>query len=236
MPYNRFFISTSFNDPSLTMKDEEMHHMRDVMRLHIGDTIELINGKGQLAYASVTKIAKKELQLTIERVETFTKKTPFLSVALPLLRPSHFDWAVEKLVELGVDRLLLFPANLSERKEISPSLLKRTDKLIASAMKQSGRLFSPEVCTYSSLDELLKTNEGLVLWADESATKTLLDTLIERKNREQLILLSGPEKGWSKMEKKLLPKKGHPVLLSKNTLRAETAAILMTGIAQHTVS
>lgn len=210
--------------------------MKDVMRLQVGDAIELINGKGKLAHARVTKVGKTELTLALEQVDIFEKKKPVLISGLPILRSGHFDWALEKLVELDVDSIALFPAELSERKEMHDSFMKRIHKLIESAMKQSGRLFSPELLFFRSLHELLSSIHASVLWADESAQETLLHRFQEQKPLPPYLLLSGPEKGWSEKEKKLLQEKSSPVLLTNTTLRAETASILIAGTVSQLVS
>jgi 16S rRNA (uracil1498-N3)-methyltransferase len=233
MPHNRFFSTSDFSDSQLLIQGEEAHHMKDVMRLEPNDTLELINGKGKLAAARVSTITKTEILLTIENVLIYEKKPPSLCSCLPLLRPSHFDWALEKLVELGVDSILVFPAELSERKEIYDSFLKRSHKIIESAMKQSGRLFSPDFTLFKSLKELLHSTKGSVVWADESAKSSLIETLETQKTTLPILLLSGPEKGWSEKEKEELQKKSAPVLLTQTTLRAETAAIFMAAIAVH---
>lgn len=236
MPHNRFFSSSDFESSSLHIEGEEAHHMKDVMRLQVGDAIELINGRGKLAHARVTKRGKADITLVLEKVNSFEKKEIAFCTGLPLLRPGHFDWALEKLVELDVDRIALFPADLSERKEMHDSFLKRSHKLVESAMKQSGRLFAPDLLFFGSLHEVLSSIQAFVLWADESAEETLLHRLQEHKLHPPYLLLSGPEKGWSEKERDLLREKGAPVLLTKTTLRAETAAILLAGtVSQCTI-
>ena len=235
MPHNRFFTDSDFSHTDIVIQGEEAHHMKDVMRLEVHDTIELINGRGSLAHARITKIAKTDLSLTIEKVEICKKEKPILCSGLPLLRPSHFDWALEKLVELNVDTIFIFPADLSERKEMYDSFSKRCKKIVESAMKQSGRLFSPELVLAHSLHEILLT-KGTIFWADESAEKTLVQTLHKGGVVPPLLLLTGPERGWSDREKESLRQKGDPVLLGKTTLRAETAAVLMAGVAGQTIS
>lgn len=204
--------------------------MKNVMRLQVDEHIELINGKGLLAQAKIVSISKTDILTEIQHVLSCTKKPPFVRTALPLLRPGHFDWALEKVVELGVDHIALFIADLSERKETGQNFMKRCEKIIESAMKQSGRLFHPTLSFSHSLQKLLSEESALVLWADESASTSLLERLEQQKGENSFLLLSGPEKGWSDQEKKLLSTKTDPVLLSSNTLRAETAAILMAGI------
>ena len=235
MPHNRFFTDSDFSHTDIVIQGEEAHHMKDVMRLEVQDTIELINGRGSLAHARINKISKVDLSLTIEKVEICKKEKPILCSGLPLLRPSHFDWALEKLVELNVDTIFIFPADLSERKEMYDSFSKRCKKIVESAMKQSGRLFSPELILSHDLHDILLTS-GTILWADESAQKTLIKTLQEEVVAPPLLLLTGPEKGWSDREKEALRQRGGSVLLGKTTLRAETAAVLMAGIAGQTIS
>ena len=239
MPDNRFFYPDSYRSGQrVTLTGEEAHHIKDVMRCQIEETIELVNGLGDLAHATITSLHKTEVVLEIGDVLHSPQKPFRIASALPLLRPSPFDWACEKLVEIGVDDLLLYPADLSERHDLKEHGIQRIKKLIESALKQSGRLFSPTIHFYASLDEVLSYFTGSIIWAEKcDESVPLVHYLHEQKTRETCLLLSGPEKGWSDREKRLLFKRATPVLLTDTILRAETAAISLAAItASHMIS
>lgn len=229
MSHHRFFYPhLMIQGQPLLLENEEAHHIKDVMRCLSGQHIEIINGKGQLAQATIVSIVKQTVHLTITHIDECLKTPTLISSALPLLRPGHFDWALEKLVEIGVDHISIYPAELSERKEMSENFHRRVHKIIESATKQSDRLFMPTIDFHLSLKALLDTFCGTCIWAEKNESSIPLLTALDSLTTQQpLLLLSGPEKGWSVKEKELLSIKALPVLLSQTTLRAETAAIVL---------
>lgn len=233
MPHNRFFIDSPLNLHSeALLTGDEAHHLKDVMRCQIGDLVELVNGKGELASATVSSYTKKEVVLQIESVEKMKEPPARLIMALPMLRPGHMDWAIEKAVELGIDRLILYPAAQSEKKELYDTVLRRLEKIVLSATKQSGRLFTPELKTAKSLAHILNDFSGEIIWAEKSENSMpILKKLEMIPKNTPLLLLSGPEKGWSEKEKNILFERSAPVLLSNNILRAETAALILVAFA-----
>lgn len=232
MPHNRFFIDMPLlPHQEVDMPHDEAHHMKEVMRCTVGDVVELVNGQGQLAYAQIVSSSKKALRLLIESISTSLQKPMRMILALPLLRPGPMDWVVEKSAELGIDQLILYPADFSERQDISPAVDARIHKLIISAMKQSGRFFLPSIQKKTSLEEILRDHPSDIMWADKQERSIPILEKLALKHSPPLLLLAGPEKGWSKEEKELLEKRDSPVLLSEHILRAETAALSLVSIA-----
>ncbi|PIS01776.1 MAG: hypothetical protein COT84_00685 [Chlamydiae bacterium CG10_big_fil_rev_8_21_14_0_10_35_9] len=134
----------------------------------------------------------------------------------------------EKGTELGVTSFWIFPAKLSEKKMISPSQQKRIESLLIASIKQCGRLDLPEILIFDSL-KALPSNEGHSFLAD---TRENASPLIKESYAKNSLIIVGPEKGLTKEEVAYLEKKEFKgVSLSKNILRAETAAITSAAIA-----
>lgn len=225
MPQNRYFSPVSMKDGDhLFLRDEEHHYLRQVMRQRVGETIDLINGKGTLASGKIVSIEKNETEVALISVIEQTPPAFSLRLVLGFLKPSHFEYACEKATELGVTSFCFFPAKLSEKREISEQYLKRLQNITLSATKQCGRLFLPSIVVKERLQECL--DDSLMLFGD-------LEASIPIKSLElssSISLVIGPESGFSDQERMLLLQKGAKgVLLHQNTLRAETAAAM--GIA-----
>lgn len=225
MPQNRYFLPTPLKDGDhLFLRDEEHHYLRQVMRQRVGETIDLINGKGALASGKIVSIEKNETEVALLSV-TQSLPPPFsLRLVLGFLKPSHFEYACEKATELGVGSFCFFPAKLSEKREISEQYLKRLQNITLSATKQCGRLFLPSIVVKERLKDCL--DDSLTLFGD-------LESGLPLKSLElspNVSLVIGPESGFSEQERALLLQHGAKgVLLHQNTLRAETAAAM--GIA-----
>ncbi len=225
----RFFIDVDGFTVGETvfLEGAEFHHLRGVVRIAEGEEVFLVNGRGWVAKGTVEAVERHRCVIRILSSEHTQAPSAKLFLGVSLLRPNHLDFAIEKGCEVGVDQFVLFPADKSERKESSPALRRRLDSIITAAMKQSGRVFRPEVQEASSLKEALLLLPSPRLFADLHEGAVLLSKRLEELSKENpLSLLIGPESGWSDDERKLLLVEGPPVLLHTNVLRAETAAIV----------
>ncbi len=221
MPQNRYYFSGALvKGHDIFLKDDEFHYLRNVMRSKVGQEVEIINGKGSLALAAVSKLQEKEAILSITSVTTEEQKPLTCNLALAFLKPAHFEYAIEKACEVGVSNFFLFPGDRSEKKAVSDQYLKRLHTIILSSTKQCGRLFLPEIQVKKALKECLA---GLVLFGDLEST-----TPLQKFPLEPIVtLVIGPESGLSDQEGKILFDAGAKgVRLHSNTLRAETAAVV----------
>lgn len=229
MPAERFFTSDPLLENTVaSLQDEEFHHLIHVMRGKIGQEVELINGKGALAKATLKSIQKHTASLLIESVYEEKEPPHQLILAQALPRLPKLEYIIEKSVELGVTDLWLFPGTLSEKKEFSENQMDRIHHICLSAVKQCGRLFMPRISFKPSiLTWSLNDLPSERYFGDtRSGAPTLLDSLKANPFNSFLIAI-GPEKGFHEketlhMEKTLLFK---GVKLHPNILRAETAAI-----------
>lgn len=236
MPAERFYIQ----DPSFTLKKliilekEEFHHLMNVMRLKVGERVELINGTGALAEAAIESINKKNAILSIESIHIEPVSSYQLILAQALPRLPRLEYILEKSVELGVTDLWLFPGTFSEKKDLSPSQLERIHHIIVSAMKQCGRLYIPKVSFRPSLlSWTLKEIPSHAFFGDTRPNApTFLQELLSLDS-QSLFIVIGPEKGFQEKEVFFMEKNLHlkGVKLHENILRTETAAIHALSLA-----
>jgi 16S rRNA (uracil1498-N3)-methyltransferase len=204
----------------VTLQDAEFHHATRVMRHKKGDHIELINGVGSLATGVISSIHDQMAEVTVAS-EHQEEKPPFsLSLALAISKPNHLEFAVEKIVELGVDDIWIFPAERSERKELSATQQNRLTNIIIAATKQCGRLFLPNLHLVASFDKVDIQNRVALFG---SLKIPLEEPPLQQRS---ITLFIGPESGFSEKERNQLQALGiKPFCFHPNTLRAETAAI-----------
>lgn len=221
MPQNRYYFSGKLQPGHhIILQDDEFHYLNNVMRTRVGETVEVINGHGALAVAEVTKLLKKEAHLVLSNVTTQEKPERTINLALAFLKPAHLEYAIEKCCEVGVSNFILFAGARSEKKAVSEQYMKRLQTIILSGTKQCGRLYLPGLKVQNSLQNCL---EGLVLFGDLEATVHITKQPLE----STVTLVIGPESGFTPQERQLLLDHGaKSVLLHKNTLRAETAAVV----------
>ncbi len=223
MPAERFYIDAELKG-ELTLEGNELHHLVHVMRIKVGEEVELVNGKGGFAKAKVETVAKGHATLLILSSQTTPLPTPHLVLAVPLMRPAKLELVIEKCTELGTDAFWLYEAEHSEKGALSEHQWERLRHVAISAMKQCGRLWLPPI-------------EQIEFEAIFQANKTVLFGDPRRKEfspipKGEILFVSGPEKGFSKEEQQGLEEKGVAVLLSRHILRAETAPMAASAILQ----
>ncbi len=225
MPAERFFASEVFiPGKTLLLDEKESHHLLHAMRGKVGETVELINGFGTLAEAVILEPQKKQAKLQI-RTTTHTPPPDveiILAQAIP--RANRLDFIVEKGTELGMTQLWLFPGQMGERITLTDHQLERYRLLAISAVKQSGRMYIPQISLHPALEQWPATPYQ-ELFGDLDPKAPKCGEVIERGSTGILFYI-GPESGFSEKELAILQKrKATGVKLHSNTLRSDTAAL-----------
>ncbi len=222
MPADRFFAHTPLKN-NLTLEGEEFHHLAKVMRVRLGETIELVNGQGEIAKAKVISLSKTNCELKILSHKKAPLPEQTLILALALTRPASLEWTLEKATELGATDFWLFPGDQSEKKKPQ---IHRLETIVINALKQCGRLYLPQIILKPPLDQW-QPPSGSLFFGDFSTRAPLKGPF-----DKTVTFFIGPEKGFSPAETLLLKEKfkAHPISLHENILRAETAAI--TALSQ----
>ena len=224
MPANRYYVDAPLKEHEEVMiEDQECHHLLRVMRAHLGDSIELVNGKGVLATTHITSIEKRSATARIDQVERREPSSPPITLAIPYAQSSKLDLIIEKGCELGAASFWLFPAQHSEKKTLSPNQKLRLEHLLISAMKQCGRLDLPTLELKPPLKEWAPF-EGRTLFGDtRQGAKP-----IPNNTKTPTLCITGPEKGFTSTEITTLEHTLHAsgVRLHENILRMETAPLV----------
>ena len=227
MPADRFFHDGPLQQgATIELTGPEHHHLARVMRISIGEEIELINGRGALAHATLQDLNKRSAACHLLKVATIHRPAAQTILAIPLMRPSKLELIVEKGTELGADAFHFYPADHSEKPSLSENGLERLQNLILSAVKQSGRLFLPSIELLPNLEHILKAS-GSHFYGDVNPDAA---TLASIETGKETIFITGPERGFSDREEKLLKEKAQGVKLNHNILRAETAPLAAIAI------
>jgi 16S rRNA (uracil1498-N3)-methyltransferase len=227
---NTFYIS-EISGSSIKLNIEESKHCIKVLRLRKGDHVLLMNGRGSMFEAVIQIPDSKSCVLEILKEEKHRIGRSYnLTIALaPTKNIDRYEWFIEKSTEIGIDRIIPLICQHSERKDIK---VERIEKILISAMKQSGQMFLPELTYPISFKELISKpfdGDKLIAHCDNGDKKDLKDSVTPGKD---VLILIGPEGDFDGEEIKLALKNGFiPVSLGESRLRTETAGI----VACHTV-
>jgi 16S rRNA (uracil1498-N3)-methyltransferase len=174
----RIFVAPPLSSGELTVRGDEHHYLARVRRAATGDTVELCDGEGHRAVAQVTKIGDAESQLQVGNVEAIGDRPPRIRVLVPLIKGDRMDTAIEKLVETGVDEIVVWPATRSVVKleaDRRDSRIEHYAGVAQAAARQSGRASIPTVSWADSLGAALTS-----LAAAPPGARLVLDPAADR--------------------------------------------------------
>jgi 16S rRNA (uracil1498-N3)-methyltransferase len=222
------FYQPELKNGFLELSQEETRHATKVLRLGVGDEVEVTDGKGTRALVEITEISKRSCSFQILKETTEAKPIlPKVAIA-PTKSIDRFEWFLEKSVEIGVSEICPILCSNSERRIIK---LDRSEKVLLAAMKQSQRNWLPklhELTNYS--DFISQANEPLLLAHCRDGKKVSLN---EKLETESWILI-GPEGDFSIEEIELaLNKNATEIDLGKSRLRTETAGIFALSVMNY---
>ena len=230
----RFYAQKEqIRDQEILLDEEESKHLLKVLRLQLGDAVEVVDGEGNLYQARISQVAKRNCMLQIDQKESKPNRQPKLWMAVaPTKNLNRWEWFLEKATELGIGKISPIRCRRSERKVLK---MDRQIRILKEAMKQSHRLYLPRLESLMSLSELMdaaKNFDGEKFIAHcEDGPKELLKHL--HKGGEKALILIGPEGDFHPEEISEALKAGFkPISLGDNRLRTETAAIA----ACHTIN
>ncbi|WP_117275557.1 16S rRNA (uracil(1498)-N(3))-methyltransferase [Mycoplasmopsis edwardii] len=218
---NRFFVFEK-QDNYFILNKETLKHL-NVIRISNNPFICVFQGK---FYECVLEFDKAKIIKEINQNHEFDHE---VTVALSLIKYERFEWALQKLVELGATKIIpvitdytngeLYKFNKFEKK------LERFNTIIQNAAEQSFRNIIPELAPLTKFKDVIKLPITNKIIAHE---KQDLSQPIEKDINQETLFLIGPEGGFSDNEINLaIENNVKCVSLGKRILRAETAAIYM---------
>ncbi len=102
----RIFVRPEMLDEGvLAITGDEHHYLSRVRRSRAGDTVELVDGAGRRATATIVAIADASTELAVSLPEDVPAPLPLVRAAIPWIKGDRMDWCVEKLVEAGCEAL-----------------------------------------------------------------------------------------------------------------------------------
>jgi len=222
-----------------TVTGDEHHYVAYVRRARIGDELEVTDGAGHVATARITAIGAASTELAIGEVVAVVSAPPRIRALVPVIKGDRMELCLEKLVEVGVDDVIVWPATRAVVKLDGARRQARLEQyraLAQAAARQSGRAVIPSVELCASLaDAIALTATG------DGCARVVLDPRAERAPvptpARELAIISGPEGGFASDELAAIAAAGFaPIGLGPRTLRAETAPIVAVALARATTA
>ncbi|MCR4634025.1 MAG: 16S rRNA (uracil(1498)-N(3))-methyltransferase [Erysipelotrichaceae bacterium] len=220
----QYFVDQELSEGiSIALNNEILYHLIKVLRKDTSYIFRIADAKGQIFHAH---LLDKKNALVTEALDENNELDCKITCILSLIKSDKFELCIQKLVELGVHKIVPYNAKRSIMKIKDLKKMERIRKIAREAAEQSHRNIIPEIVDPISLSGL-KEHMSEANYICYEAEGNIAD--IERSASVSYII--GPEGGFAKEEHEAIEALGfHSISLGKRILRAETAAIYMTSI------
>jgi 16S rRNA (uracil1498-N3)-methyltransferase len=213
---------------ALAIRGDEHHYLAIVRRARVGDAVELVDGAGHRAAATITAITSDTTTLSVSPPEAIAAKPPHIRALIPLIKGDRMDTCVEKLVEVGVDEIVVYPATRAVVKldaDRRDARLAKFQSALQTAARQSGRAQIPMI---RFVDRLRDVTGGLCIVLDPTS-----DAPLDTGDAPHVTIASGPEGGLTPDELAELARAGFTSIgLGPRILRAETAPVIAVALVR----
>jgi len=245
---NRFFVDVENiieQENYIRMDDQEdRKHILKVLRLNIGDCVEISDGCGYVYIAEIQSISESAIDLKLlekrkSEAEPDVKITLFQSIP----KSDKMEIIIQKTVELGITEIV--PV-ISRRTVVrlhsknEQKKLERWRKIASEAAKQCKRGIIPNVHPPISFEQMLEQicqYDFVVIPYEKEKELGLKDLL---KNRgpawKKIGIVIGPEGGFAEEEISTAKRAGAvSVTLGPRILRTETAGFVALSIFMYEI-
>ena len=234
---HRFFVEEpAMGEDSITIIGGDVNHIKNVLRMSVGDKICVINGQNNKEYyCEITAVGNDAVDNRICEIRESDQELGnevVLFQGLP--KSDKMELIIQKAVELGVHTIVPVSTDrtvvkLDAKKETNKR--KRWMSISESAAKQSGRLRIPEVTPVVSYREALemakKMDVRLIPYELAEGMEKTRELMSSIQPGQSVAVFIGPEGGFESSEiEKAMEIGAWPITLGKRILRTETAGLV----------
>ena len=224
----------------LSIRGDEVKHIRRVLRLKAGDEISVFDGSSREYQGTILEENSFSVAVKIEHFFASKRESSLeITLAQSLLKGEKMDYLVQKATELGVKDIVPFSSSrsvplLEGAKKLERH--RRWEKIAIEAAKQCGRSILPKIGSLQDYRTALLSAPSdslrFILWEKEG--RRLKEILGRARKQNRIFFIVGPEGGFSRQEvEEAMEKAFVPVTLGERILRAETASLCLLSILQY---
>jgi 16S rRNA (uracil1498-N3)-methyltransferase len=232
---HRFYIDHIDGDKVYLTDSEQLHHLKDVLRLKVDNEVIVFDNQGN-EYAGVsTKLERKQAELRITPIKSTRNHKTKLTLACAIPKGSRMDDIIDYLTQIGVERIIPMwtervVVKLDDVK--TESRLKRWRKIAQNAARQSQRSSIPLIEPMTRLEDVISDSHDydLKLIPTLAGERRLIKDAIAEARPNNIIVLIGPEGDFTSEEIELAQSEGFiPMSLGDTVLRVATAAVAVAS-------
>lgn len=226
----------------MTLDREEARYLAEVMRVRPGQPIELFDGRGRVAPATVESVERRQVTVAAGPTVHHPDSTPRLCLVQALPKAQKMDWIVQKSTELGVHHVQPVHTRHAVARPDPARGGRKADRwqsVALAAIRQCGAAHLPTVAPVITLDEWVGSphRPRMILVGDLRPGAEPVRDVVEPMRAcppDSIAFVIGPEGDLAPEELDLLNQaEARFVNLGTTTLRTETAAIYAIGLLRY---
>jgi 16S rRNA (uracil1498-N3)-methyltransferase len=232
---HRFYIDRVDGDKVSISDAEQLHHLKDVLRLKAGDTVVVFDTGGKEYDGVITAIEKKQAVITVTASKPARRTQVKFTIACAIPKGDRMDDVIDQLTQLGVECIIPMAAErvvvkLDDAKK--ETRLKRWRTIAQNAALQSQRNTLPLIEPVTGVAGVVSQSQefDLKLIPHLTGERTLIKDVLAGRRPKNIIVLIGPEGDFTPGEVALALGAGFvAVSLGDTVLRVATAAVAVAG-------
>lgn len=242
----KFFVKENqINSELITILDEDVNHIKNVLRLNVGENLQICDIDSSKNYiCEILELTAKSVTCKIlEEIQSIAEGNVELHIFQGLPKADKMELIIQKGTELGVSEFVPVSFKRSIVK-ISPKdekkKIDRWNKISEVAAKQSKRDIIPKIRNVESIKNVcneIKDYDIVLLAYELEENNYIKNELLKIKNTKEnykIAVIIGPEGGIEKEEVEVLENAGAKVIsLGKRVLRTETVALQVSSIIMY---
>ncbi len=242
--YKFFVNSNQINNNQIEILNEDVNHIKNVLRLNKNDEIQICNLNTSENYeCKIIDLNSNSIKCEIlSKLDETTESNVYIHILQGLPKSEKMETIIQKNTEIGVseftpvimERCVVKLDNKNENKKIE-----RWRKIAEVAAKQSKRDKIPIINNCTSLKNIyenLKDYDIVIVAYEEEKQQTLKQIIKEVNNKEKyrIAIIIGPEGGIAPKEIEFLKDNNSKIItLGKRILRTETAGMVISSIIMY---
>ncbi len=243
---NRFFVNpTDVNEEKqqIMIEGEDVKHISKVLRLRVGDTIEICDGIKWEYIAEIQEISKDQVRASFrERFPSHREASVKVKLYQGIPKAAKMELIIQKTTEMGITEVIPVITKrtivqLNEKDQAKKN--DRWKKIAVEAAKQSKRGILPYIHQPLTFQQALSHGEAndinIIAYENEDhrGVRSILQE-VKPSEPQTIGIWIGPEGGFEKEEIEAAKEKSiHSVTLGPRILRTETAGLALLSMIMY---
>lgn len=238
----RFFVGENqIADNKITIVGQDVKHIKNVLRMAVGQNVDICDDKGRKYACEIENIAKEEITVKILSCNEQGNEPGIpVTILQGVPKGEKMELIIQKNVELGITKIV--PVIMErcvvkfQNQQDKEKKAARWNKIAMEAAKQCGRSIIPKVLVPENLSKVIAElpQDALLITASENEKTVSLKEILQKEKPREIYFIIGPEGGIAASEEECLKNAGfNSVSLGPRILRTETAGFALLSAIRY---